>query len=106
MDNRKRAIWIAGLLVLGALVLTGCAAGANSAVDTPPPGAEEPAGLFLGFWHGLIVPITFFISLFTDTVNMYEVHNNGNWYDIGFFLGICSSLGGSAGGGVKASQRG
>lgn len=45
------------------------------------------------------------ISLFTDTVNLYEVHNNGNWYDFGFILGLSCSLGGSAGGGVKASRR-
>jgi len=36
------------------------------------------AGFWLGLWHGLIAPITFVISLFSDNVNFYEVHNNGN----------------------------
>ncbi len=42
-----------------------------------------PAGFWLGLWQGLISPITFVISLFTDGVNIYEVRNTGNWYDVG-----------------------
>jgi hypothetical protein len=41
----------------------------------------------MGLWHGFIAPITFFISLFSDNVNIYEVHNSGNWYDFGFVVG-------------------
>ena len=36
----------------------------------------------------MILPVTFIVSLFTDTVSIYEVDNNGNWYDFGFMLGI------------------
>ena len=43
-------------------------------------------------------PITFFISLFNDTVNVYEIHNNGNWYNFGFVLGAGVSLGGGGAG--------
>jgi hypothetical protein len=45
------------------------------------------AGFFKGFWHGLISPITFIISLFTKNVRFYEVHNNGILYNFGFVLG-------------------
>jgi hypothetical protein len=45
------------------------------------------AGFWDGLWHGLISPITFIVSLFTHDVNIYEVHNNGNWYNFGFVLG-------------------
>lgn len=103
--TRKRVIWTAAGLVLVALVLTGCAAGVNPALDTIPAGQEQPAGFWMGLWHGIIAPVTFVISLFTDTVNLYEVHNNGNWYDFGFILGLSCSLGGSAGGGMKARRR-
>lgn len=73
-----------GILIFFAVVaLTACAAGSNPAVDAGP----DPAGFWLGLWHGLIAPITFFISLFTDSVNIYEVNNNGNWYDFGFVIG-------------------
>lgn len=74
------------LLLLGVLVLAACAAGSNPAIDTAAPDGDI-AGFFMGFWHGFIAPITFFVSLFTENVNIYEVHNNGNWYDFGFVLG-------------------
>lgn len=79
----KRYMKIVALLVVAALVLSACAAGANPQVDAGP----DPAGFWLGLWHGFIAPITFFISLFTDNVNIYEVNNNGNWYDFGFVIG-------------------
>ena len=74
----------AGLvLVVGALLLLGaCAAGPN--VEASPGGY----GFWWGLWQGMILPVTFIVSLFTDTVSIYEVDNNGNWYDVGFMLGI------------------
>lgn len=102
--TRTRVIWAAAGVALAALVLTGCAAGANPAIDTAAVGQEQPAGFWLGLWHGIIAPVTFVISLFTDSVNLYEVHNNGNWYDFGFMLGIGGLLGGSAGGGARARR--
>ena len=62
------------------------------------------AGFWLGLWHGIIVPITFIISLFSDTVGIYEVHNNGGWYDFGFVIGASVFLGGS-GAGAKGARR-
>ena len=70
---------ITGLL----LILTSCAAGPNDLAGGP--GA---AGFWLGLWQGLISPITFIVSLFNDKVNIYEVNNNGNWYNFGFMLGV------------------
>jgi len=74
------------LVLLAALALSGCAAGPNEAMDTPAHD-DEIAGFLLGLWHGIIAPVTFIISLFTSSVNVYEVHNNGGWYDFGFVLG-------------------
>ena len=92
---------VRALLLLGAvLVLASCAAGPNPDVSS---GAE--AGFWLGLWHGLIAPITFVISLFTDHVNIYEVDNNGNWYDFGFVLGLSCAFGGSAGGSATSRRR-
>ena len=51
---------------------------------------------------GIISPITFIISLFNNHVNVYEVHNNGNWYNFGFVLGAGILLGG---GGTAGSRR-
>ncbi len=90
-------------LVFAALLLAACAAGENPAVDVPDPNGDV-AGFWLGLWHGIIAPVTFVISLFSDNVNVYEVHNSGNWYDFGFMIGIGTFLGGS-GGGAAASRR-
>jgi hypothetical protein len=88
----RRLILIAVALTI---LLAACAAGPN-----PDLGATAPdggtAGFWLGLWQGLIAPITFIISLFTDTVNVYEVYNNGNWYDFGFMLGVSTAFGGTA----------
>jgi hypothetical protein len=54
----------------------------------------EPAGFWAGVWHGLVLPITFVVSLFKPEVGIYETHNNGGWYNFGFVLGAASSLGG------------
>jgi hypothetical protein len=35
----------------------------------------------------MILPFTFLVSLFSDKVSIYEVHNNGGWYNFGFLLG-------------------
>jgi hypothetical protein len=85
------------LLILLILVLSACAAGPNEAVGIADADGET-AGFLLGFWHGLIAPVTLIISLFKDNVNVYEVHNSGNWYDFGFVFAVVSFVGGSHGG--------
>ncbi len=81
------------VLVGLALVLVSCAAGVNDRVGTA--NAEgHVAGFWLGLWHGMICPITFIVSLFTDGVQVYEVHNNGGWYNFGFVFGILAFHGG------------
>ena len=91
------------LIVGGALLTAACAAGANPEVGMIADDGNV-AGFWLGLWHGIIAPITFFISLFTDNVNLYEVHNNGNWYDFGFVLGA-GILTGSSHGARKSAKR-
>jgi hypothetical protein len=91
---RARIVVLVGV---AALLLAGCAAGAN------PAAGHGDAGFWLGLWQGLILPVTFVISLFNDNVNIYEVANNGNWYDAGFMLGALCSL--SGGGAASRSRR-
>ena len=74
--------------------LTSWAAGPNPAVNTPDE-AGRIAGFQLGLWHGAIAPVTFIISLFTDKVHVFEVHNNGKLYMLGFLLGVTGIWGGS-----------
>jgi hypothetical protein len=52
------------LLLVGAVVaLSACAAGPNTAANVS---AADTAGFWLGLWHGIICPVTFVVSLFTD----------------------------------------
>ncbi|WP_402373183.1 hypothetical protein [Isoptericola rhizosphaerae] len=93
----RRLLPTAALAVVVLVALTACAAGPNPGLDTAPTALGEPAGFWLGVWQGMILPVAFVISLFTDTVSVYEVHNNGNWYDVGYVLGISFVFGGPFG---------
>jgi hypothetical protein len=64
----------------------------------------EPAGFWTGLWHGSILPIAFIASLFKPGVGIYEMNNNGGWYNFGFLLGASSSLGGGAKMQIQASR--
>ncbi|MFZ5870316.1 MAG: hypothetical protein ACOYXW_07315 [Actinomycetota bacterium] len=77
---RRRALVLVG--AAATLLLASCAAQVN-----PDATAGEEFGFWYGLWHGLILPVTFVVSLFNDTVGIYEVDNNGNWYNFGFLIG-------------------
>ena len=98
----KKIASIGVMLVLVVVTLAGCVAGPNPAVNTPDEEGHV-AGFWLGLWHGIIAPVTFVISLFSDKVHVYEVHNNGNWYVFGFLLGLTAIWGG--GGRASSSRR-
>jgi hypothetical protein len=68
-------------------------AGPGSRFQVPGAG---PAGFWAGFWHGLISPITFLVSLFTPNVRIYETNNRGRWYDFGFIIGVSGAFGGGS----------
>lgn len=98
-----KKIHVVLLLAFAALILAGCAAGPNAMSGTVN-GEGELAGFWMGLWHGCISFITFIISLFSDKVNVYEIHNNGGWYNFGFILGAMIAYGGS-GGAAKKSRK-
>lgn len=60
----------------------------------PNPMLNQPDGSGLvaragaGLWHGIIAPVTLVLSFFNSDVHMYEVHNAGSEYDLGFLLGV------------------
>jgi hypothetical protein len=81
-DGINRPVARHAVPLIGALLLLAAAAGPNELAGTDP----EAAGFWLGLWHGLISPVTFVVSLFNPDVNIYEVNNNGNWYDSDSFL--------------------
>lgn len=85
------------LIIALALTLTGCA----DYVDVSTiPACTQTYGFWVGLWHGVIAPFSWIGSLFDDSVAVYEVCNDGGWYDFGFVLGI-----GALGGGASSSSR-
>ncbi|MCW5697578.1 MAG: hypothetical protein KIS96_12705 [Bauldia sp.] len=90
--TRSRLVPLVAVLGL-VLLLSACAAGVNPNVDVPDADGLV-AGFWRGLWQGIIAPVTFIISLFTESVNVYEVHNSGGWYDFGFVLGAGILFGG------------
>ena len=63
------------------------APGPNPLVNTPDEHGR-PAGFWLGIWHGIISPVTLILSFLHKDTQMYEVHNDGSLYNLGFFLGV------------------
>ncbi|KKS65597.1 MAG: hypothetical protein UV40_C0039G0011 [Parcubacteria group bacterium GW2011_GWA1_42_7] len=81
----KKEYWLFLVFVFAALFCS-CAAGPNSAVHSSVGG--NIAGFWLGLWHGFICPFAFIVSLFSEKVGLYEIHNNSHLYDFGFLTGI------------------
>ena len=89
-------------LAAATLLIAGCA-GPIPLLGTS--GVRGVAGFWAGLWHGAICPIAFFISLFNHHVRIYEVHNTGALYDLGFVLGASASLGGAGRGSSGSRER-
>ena len=90
---------VVGILLL-LVVLAGCAPGPNTMVNVPDE-ESEVAGFWTGLWHGFASPVIFIISLFNKSIGIYEVHNNGGWYNFGFLLGASIIFGGGGGGAAR-----
>lgn len=94
--KKHKHIFIYAVIAAGMVIVSGCA----HTVDISACVKEEPYGFWGGLWHGIIAPVSFILSLFSDSIKMYAVNNNGGWYDFGFVLGAGILFGG----GGKASS--
>jgi hypothetical protein len=83
----KNVSWLKIVVIIGAAALFTACAGTNTVMNIPSPDGDV-AGFWFGLWNGFISPLAFIVSLFDNDVSMYEVHNNGGWYDFGFLLGL------------------
>jgi len=62
-----------------------------------------PAGFWLGLWQGLIVLLSFIASWFDNNIVLYQVNNNGFWYNLGYVIGLII-IGAGGGGSARASR--
>jgi hypothetical protein len=65
----------------------------------------ETVGFLHGLWHGFISPVTFILSLFIDSIDVFATNNNGGWYIFGFLLGVGAFTSGSAKGAQKSRKK-
>jgi hypothetical protein len=97
----KSALILLVLLLLSLNILAGCAPGLNPSKGTASEHAVV-AGFRFGLWQGFIAPLVFVASLFKSNLSIYEVHNNGAWYNFGYLFGLACFFGG---GGNRAARR-
>jgi hypothetical protein len=93
------ALFVIVLLLVN--ILAGCAPGPNVSKGTASE-QNAVAGFWLGLWQGFIAPFVFVVSLFKNNLNIYEVHNNGAWYNFGYLFGLACFFGG---GGNRTARR-
>ena len=75
------------IFVVTILVLISCMpGGGHNSVD-------EPAGFFMGIWHGWIAPVSLIFGLFKPEISIYEINNTGWWYNFGFYMAIVAGFG-------------
>lgn len=86
--NKKHRVLV--LIVMFVFIFLSCAPGNERWNQDVNPGNK--AGFWAGIWHGLIIIITFIVSLFTKEVGIYEVNNTGWPYNLGFLIGLCFSF--------------
>jgi hypothetical protein len=100
--NKHKKYLVVALIILAVIIGLSCAPG-NYRWDKTYE-FFKPANFWAGFWHGLIIVITFIVSLFTNTVKIYEANNCGWAYNLGFIIGACISLGGGIRGTIKRKR--
>jgi hypothetical protein len=84
----RRGVACFGLLIVAALVVSGCA---------PPPDTHHGLVDFWGgLWDGLTATFAFLGNLIgLGDWGVYESPNGGGWYDFGFLIGIGALFGGT-----------
>jgi len=92
--KRPLQILTATLIVM---TLSACVAGSGESAHAAAGGLVSQ--VLLGFWHGLIAPLTLIGEIVTRVaphllpwhVHLYETRATGVAYDVGFYLGMAGT---------------
>lgn len=83
-----RLLVLVTVVTAALVVLPGCMPGGGSS------GPANPAGFFMGVWHGWIAPVSLIAGFFNPEIRIYELANKGWSYDFGFYMAIIAGFGG------------
>jgi predicted small secreted protein len=96
MKIRKMFV-IVCLIVLVSITLAACGT-ANPMKGVALGNTGKVYGFLNGLWDGFTALFAFIGNLLLGGHwGIYQVHNNGNWYDFGYLIGVSAFFGGSAG---------
>lgn len=70
------------------LLITSCATRIDSTACIEHP--TEIGGFWWGLWNGMTLAFSFVGSLFDSSITVYDINNNGNFYNFGFVVGTGS----------------
>jgi len=82
----SKVIFLIVVLLFMMLFLTAC--GQPNPLKNTPDASGHIYGFWKGIWDGLTSGWAFIFNLFGGHYGLYEVHNNGGWYDFGYYLGL------------------
>ncbi len=98
MKKRMKPALTVGLAAVALLALSACVAGSAESQHAASGGLLSQ--LLLGFWHGVIAPVTLIVEIVNRLaphalpwrLHLYEARDTGVAYDVGFYLGLVGSL--------------
>ena len=81
-------------VVVAVLAVSACTAGTAESQHAAAGG--DLSQLLLGFWHGLIAPVTLIVEIVNRfaphllpwSLHLYESKDTGVLYDVGFYFGL------------------
>ena len=85
--KKKKQLMLVCLASILMILMSGCVPGDGSYTD------ENRAGFFWGIWHGWLAPVSLIMGIVNNHLRVYEIHNTGWWYDLGFYMAIISGFG-------------
>ncbi len=99
--KNKRFLLIVIVLLL--VVLLSACGSPNPMTGIPLEETGKVYGFWNGLWDGFTAAFAFIGNLFGGNWGIYEVHNNGGWYNFGFLFGIGALT--SGGSSASSSRR-
>jgi hypothetical protein len=85
---KKSKLFLLFLIVVLLTVLLAACGTENPMKNVPLGETNRVYGFWNGLWDGWTAIFAFIGNLFGGHYGIYQVHNNGIWYDFGFLLGI------------------